>query len=300
MKYLSLIFKLQLLIIIFVLQACKDKCSDSTNPECENYNPCNGKVKTSAYFIIEESLGEHWVECDTIIGVGNASTVRFSALQDADSFIWILGSEKIHSKSFLRMNFPQKQRIPVTLIVINKYPDVNCYPSDDGCDTFSRIIYTWGSEFNWDNTSNGYVVTNPLPVQGKYVGYFESQPNKQIEMTLEDTVTKCTKADVKSLITLKSINLPDGFFQPVNDDNNCGYFGGGWTKRATAAILAPRVYRMTSYNNFDQDSIYQVKGYLQLSRDLKQVIIDFEYYPLWDEIEKKTLKKDRFKGVKVQ
>lgn len=290
---------LLLLISIISLQSCKEECADPTNPECKNYNPCNGKTRTSAYFIVEESLGDYWIECDTIIGIGNASSVRFTALQNADSFIWKLGSEIINSKSFVKINFPQKQNIPVTLIVINKNPDRICNTNDDGCDTFSRTLYTWGEEYYWNNSTNAYVVNNPLPVQGKYVGSFESQPNKLVEITLEDTVTKCTKADVKSLITLKSINLPDGYFQPCFDDENCGYFRDGWTKRATAAILAPRAYRIGSYNDFNKDSIYQVKGFLQLSRDLKHVIIDFEYYPLWDEIEKKTIKKDKFKGTKT-
>ena len=39
---------------------------------------------------------------------------------------------------------------------------------------------------------------------------------------------------------------------------------------------------------------------MQLDRDLKNVEIDIEYYPLWDEIGKTTLKKEKFKGIKIE
>lgn len=286
--------------LVFGVNACKDKCDDPTDMDCENYNPCYGKERTSAYFIVEESLGKHWIECDTIIGRGNLSAVRFTALQEGDSFIWNIGLETIHSKSFIRQGFPPNEHITVSLIVINKNPNKKCYPLDDGRDTFNRVLYVWGSESYWDETNKKYVVNSPLPIQGQYQGYFESNPRKQVIITLEDTVSACSKADVKSHILLKSINLPDGYFQSCYDDENCGYFFGGWTKRAIAATLAMRVYRRDSYNNFQGDSVYQLNGFMQLSRDLKEVKIDLEYYPLWDAVEKKTLKKDNFKGIKIK
>ena len=294
------------IILILTLAAllgtisCKNKCDDPTDMDCENYNPCYGVEKTSAYFIVEESLGEHWIECDTIIGRGNISAVRFTASQDADSFIWTLGSETIHSKSFIRQSFPPNEHIPLSLIVINKNSNKKCHPLDDGRDTFSRVLYVWDSESYWDETNKKYVIDNPLPIQGKYRGYFSSNPEKQVVITLEDTVSACSKADEKSRILLKSINLPDGYFQPCYDDENCGYFFGGWTKRAIAATLGMRVYRMNNYNNFQGDSVYQLYGFMQLSRDLKEVEIDIEYYSLWDGIEKKTLKKYNFKGIKIE
>lgn len=281
------------------INSCKDKCYDLTDMGCENYDPCYGKKETSAYFIVEESLGEHWIECDTIIGRGNVSAVRFTALQDADSFIWTLGSETIHSKSFIRQSFPPNEHIPVSLIVINKNPNTKCHPLDDGRDTFNRMLYVWGSESYWDENNKKYVVNNPLPIQGKYQGYFASNPGKQVVVTLEDTSRYCSKLQYEYLLA-KSMNLPDGYFQPCFDDENCGYFFGGWTKRAIAATLAMRVYRKDNYKNFQRDSLYQLNGFVQLTRDLKEVEIEIEYYPLWDEIEKKTLKKDNFKGIKIK
>jgi len=288
-------------ILALGITSCKVECYDHTDINCENYDPCFGVEKTSAHFIVEESLKEHWIECDTIIGRGNISAVRFTASQDADSFIWSIGSETIYGKSFIRQSFPPNERISVSLIVINKNPNLKCYPTDDGRDTFSKIIYVWGHESYWDEINQKYVIDNPLPIQGKYKGYFASNSNKQVVVTLEDTVCSCSKVGIKSRIMLKSINLPNGHFQPCYDDENCGYFsGGGWTKRATAATLGFRVYSVNDYNNFQGDSVYQLYGFIQLSRDLNEVEIDIEYYPLWDEVEKKTLKKDNFKGIKIK
>lgn len=53
-------------ILLLSLQSCKDCCEDPTNPDCENYDPYYGKHKTSAHFIIEESLRDYWIECDTV------------------------------------------------------------------------------------------------------------------------------------------------------------------------------------------------------------------------------------------
>ncbi len=48
-------------ILAFGLNSCKDKCNDPADLDCENYNPCYGVEKTSAYFIVEESLGQHQI-----------------------------------------------------------------------------------------------------------------------------------------------------------------------------------------------------------------------------------------------
>lgn len=299
-KFTTLIFLLVIGLTTVTLHSCKDDCQDPSNSDCSNYDPCYGKEKTSAYFIVEESLGDKWIECDTIVGRGNVSAVRFTALQDADSFIWKIGSETIHTKSFIRQGFPQKEHIPVSLIVVNHNPNTACFPNDNGRDTFNRTLFTWGSEFYWDEAEEKYVIDNPLPIQGRYQGYFEGNPDNQVTVTLMDTFRYCSKLQYPYII-LKSINLPNGYFQPVFDDDLCGYFGGGgWTKRALAANLGFRAYRIGRYNDFESDSIYEIRGFMQLDRDLKNVEIDIEYYPLWDEIGKTTLKKEKFKGIKIE
>ena len=298
----SLNYKFSFLFFTFFIfsnYSCKKDCKDPKNPECENYDPCYGINNTSAYFIVEETLGEHWIEGDTIIGIGNITSVRFRALQDADSFIWTIGSETIHQKSFIRADFPLDTYIPVTLVVFNKNSNKFCHPDDNGIDTFKRIIYTWPSQFTYDQINKKYVVINRLPIQGEYLGYFESNPNKEVRITLEDTVSACNKIGVTSRILLNAFNLPDGYYQPIYDDKNCGYFYGGWTKSVKAAKFFIPIYKTDSYQNFNPDSVYKLIGFAKLDDNLKNIEVDIEYFPLDDQIEKKYLKRDKFKGVKI-
>ena len=290
-------------VLTTTLNGCKDDCEDASNPDCCNYNPCYGEESTSAYFIIEESLRDYWIEGDTVSGIGNKSSVRFTAMQDADSFIWTLGSQTIREKSFTRNSFPSDRRIPVSLVTIRNHPNISCFPNDDGRDTFRRVMYTWPSESYYDEGEKKYVVDNPMPIQGRYLGYFDSEPNNQIEITLKDSVYRCTKVNPdNSYIGFNSRNIPKGYFNPTLDDDNCGYFiSWNWAKRPLAADLEFKAYKIDAYtSSLTQDSLLRVKGFMQLSRDLQEVNITLRYYPLWDEIEQRTLKTDRFNGIKIE
>lgn len=289
-------------MMVLVFNSCNKKCHDPSNPECENYDPCAGRMRTSAYFVIEERIQntERWIECDSVNGIGNISVVRFRALHNADSFIWTLGSETIHTKSFTRLDFPQMSYIPVTLVVINKNPNKVCFPNDDGRDTFKRIMYTWGKEMEWVPSNNGYKIVNPKPIQGIYKGYYKSNPHREITVILKDTVYSCSILQNQSVYGLIGYNLPEGYRQPTVDDNNCAYFGGGWTKHPIAASIHQRAYRITDYGRFIGDSIIQIYGFIQMSRNLELVEINIEYFPLWDAVNKKTLKKDKFIGRKMK
>lgn len=288
------------MILTFSCYSCKKECKDPKNPECDNFDPCYGINKSSAYFIVEENLGDHWIECDTIIGLGNKTAVRFRAINDADSFIWTLGSETIHQKSFIRVDFPSDIHIPVSLVVINKNSSKFCHPDDDGIDTFKRLIYTWPIQFTWDEINKKYVIINPLPIQGEYLGYYESNPNKEVKITLKDTVSACNKIGVTTRILLKAVNLPDGYYQPIYDDENCGFFNGVWNKNVNAAKFHISVYKTDKYkHNFNPDSVYKMYCFAKLEKNLKNIEIDIEYFPLNDQIERKYLKKDKFKGIKI-
>lgn len=39
--------------------------------------------------------------------------------------------------------------------------------------------------------------------------------------------------------------------------------------------------------------------FAKLEKNLKNIEIDIEYFPLNDQIERKYLKKDKFKGIKI-
>jgi hypothetical protein len=139
-----------ILLISLLLPAvsCKKTCHDESNPECENFNPCKGKAKTSAAFVIEElapypGYDNLWIsyETDTILGFNG----RFTAKEENASYEWQIGSQKYTLRS-VALNFqgvPKEALIPVTLIV-NEEPDRYCFPIDNGIDTLTRELYIAG------------------------------------------------------------------------------------------------------------------------------------------------------------
>ncbi len=147
------------------LQSCKD-CDDPRNPDCDNYNPCIDEQPTSAAFTIKEATYidmVHYANTDFLIDTDtcyNNSIYFESIIQDADSFIWQVGSE-IEPRYGKQINvvFPDNLRgrnFSVRLIVKRK-PNTNCYPNDDGVDTVTRRFYFMklNETLSWEGTYYG-------------------------------------------------------------------------------------------------------------------------------------------------
>jgi hypothetical protein len=166
-----LFITLILFAILTLSSQCKKKCSDPTNPDCDNYNPCYGKKAVSAAFTIFEEVNVvptfevPYYDTDTI----TMNQARFTALEEGAEYEWHIGSEILRTKSFTRSDFPQNQSIPVTLIV-KKTPDTSCFPNDDGADTLTR--YLWKCRF-FDNSK----------LFGTFKGFFDN--NKQDTATVK-------------------------------------------------------------------------------------------------------------------
>ena len=142
--------KVFLLLLGFglVLGNCKDgkeKCQDVNNPDCENYNPCNNYVPTSADFTIQEALVIEYnkatnqnISCDTVI---MGPDVFFTAKQDFDTYTWrILGdSEFIKTGKQMKLWFQRPMNLQVQLIG-KRSPRPSCNPNVDGIDTFTRRL----------------------------------------------------------------------------------------------------------------------------------------------------------------
>tara|TARA_B110000967_G_scaffold70142_1_gene72622 strand:+ start:480 stop:1346 length:867 start_codon:yes stop_codon:yes gene_type:complete len=137
-----------------VLNSCKEdcpSCQDPTNPDCENYDPCWDKIPVSADF----EMSTKWpVEFPDYIGQWHPD-VRYSRGRigfrpnhyvEGDStvkYTWLLGSEVIHDYTFVRNFIDTKEtgenNIRITLIV-EKEPDLECFPLDNGKDTVVKYI----------------------------------------------------------------------------------------------------------------------------------------------------------------
>jgi hypothetical protein len=112
----------------------RTQTGELTTPECENFDPCFGKTKIKADFIVEENLNPYskvlnediWIKGDTIKGKNINYVVRFTELSPADSFIWTIGAQKFYTKSVIQFGFTPGKHYPIQLIIINKNPNKRC------------------------------------------------------------------------------------------------------------------------------------------------------------------------------
>ncbi|MEY4938028.1 MAG: hypothetical protein RIS64_4387 [Bacteroidota bacterium] len=134
--------------VLGVTLQCKKKCTDQTNPECDNYDPCWNQKPTRAYFKILES-GDDIIapkyafayETDTIIG-GYATFLAEDQGTNVE-YQWKIGRET-YSGQQVTLDFgpvPNSTTIPIKLLVKNKKVDHGCFPMDSGVDSFVKNMY---------------------------------------------------------------------------------------------------------------------------------------------------------------
>jgi hypothetical protein len=294
MRYVVLL--LSFFVLLTELSSCKKKCFDKSNKDCENYDPCFGKKETSAQFVIEEYLfdwegKEIWVEADTFNGSKSSSKIRFRALNDADSFIWVIGAERFHTKTVIRSSFPSNLRDKVSLIVINKQPNKRCFPLDDGRDTSIHMIYTWPEEKYWDVNLKRNIFIHPNPVKGIYKGYYKSNPKLEVVVAFYDSNIYCPAIDPFNQPNAYLHNIPNGYGK-FNDCDRAyqGEMGG----LPFACIIFGDV---TPINIMPQVERMRIRGYAILGKDRKSLHMEFN----WDNFSKPYLNgKDEFNGIKIK
>ena len=298
MKKLLIITCLLASCVLF-LEGCKKKCHDKTNPDCENYDPCYGKKVTSAQFVIEELLlddwngKEIWIESDTFYGGNNTSKVRFRALSDADSFIWKIGAETLHSKSFIKNSFPSELRETFSLIVINKKPNRNCFPQDDGRDTSVHKIYTWPEQYYWDVNSKKYVFTNPTPTQGYYKGYYKSLPNSEVVIRLYDSNLYCFAVTSVDKSNGYLANIPNGY----STFKDCQFAQSNPTGRIPFGCVFAGLRKPNDSNS--KITTVRVRGIALLGKDRKSIHIEMGWQDFTQPWTGQSWK-DEFNGIKIK
>ena len=192
---------------VITLQSCKD-CDDPRNPDCDNYNPCIDAKATSAAFTIKEATYIDIIEprlADFLMDTDSCymSSVYFEAVQqDADSFIWQVGSEIAprYGKQ-INVTFPDNLRgntFNVRLVVKRK-PNTQCFPNDDGIDTVMRKFYF--VRFN-----------EPLGWEGTYYGSDDDKPDSLYTIVLGHSYNEAQKRDF-----IKVFGLPRGCKDTVNE-----------------------------------------------------------------------------------
>lgn len=121
-------------------------CTDPTNPECENYDPCWDKEEPNAKFFTEDRLT--WPEFGEYLWVHD-SILRGGPIQFRSPFegpgvahTWYIGAETLDMPSVIR-NFSAVQRPTfITVSHVITYPvDSLCYPEASGRDSVAQTFY---------------------------------------------------------------------------------------------------------------------------------------------------------------
>jgi hypothetical protein len=126
-----------------VLNSCKKECpcTDPSNPQCENYDPCTQIKPAKADFGIYEVIGDdmrstHILdETDTIL-LRNGAYFKPKSIQD--KVTWILGGETVTQNDLFRMGYPTGW-INVTMIA--EVNPSSCLKEHELKDTLTKSFY---------------------------------------------------------------------------------------------------------------------------------------------------------------
>jgi hypothetical protein len=222
-----------LLLIIALAVGCKDDdentCCDPTNPECPNYDPCFGKVNTTALFTISQrlsSFGDNasvFIEDDVVTG----GTLKFTAIpQEGAIYTWILGSDTTVGGPEITTNLGNLPfgTYPNSLIV-TKPADTLCFPDDSGIDEFTRSFTA--------------VSICEAAILGRYQGVFASQPNDSTEIEFA-----VSSSPLEILLPCDPNNITSVFFVNANME--------GDTLKTGANGFANTVFPFVAFGAIDQ------------------------------------------------
>jgi hypothetical protein len=143
-------------------------------------DPCSCASEVSAEFIIEERAThiptDIWDETDT---TNWGSMVRFTAKEQGAQYTWYIGSQVFNSRSVSRF-FSEEWKendIPITLVV-NKQPNLTCFPNDDGYDSITKTFHV--SKYPIEDKPNKEIYH---PIEGTY-RVFGPSVEDSIDVTL--------------------------------------------------------------------------------------------------------------------
>jgi hypothetical protein len=172
-----------------VLNSCKKECpcTDPSNPQCENYDPCYGKKTINTFFKVRPGdrgfpPPEEWCElipCDTF----NESSVRFDIPHgnpENSTYEWQIGTEPTPrtGKTF-EVNFSDylrdkgwERHIPITLTIRTPINSCLTNPKDTLVSITRELFFTPKPILLLENGETSV----------KYKGYFAHEPNKEVVM----------------------------------------------------------------------------------------------------------------------
>ena len=155
MKSKLLIALLLFTLVLISNSCCKDEsCTDDTNPQCSNYNPCKNLPTRPASFKMYEELGmylpdslaylsQNYIQDGDTGLIGEGYIIFQADYPNADSYEWQIGNEgsRRTGKSVdVSFGGNTERSIKITLYV--KYSkDKDCFKNYNGYDTVSKTIH---------------------------------------------------------------------------------------------------------------------------------------------------------------
>ncbi len=169
---------------------CENYCDDPANPDCFNYDPCLGKVPVSAEFKIEEIIEGRKstrIETDTIL-----YSVFLTGPENATRYEWHIGTDArtfTSKEVFLRFAWQDTNTSVPIVLIVEGAPNSDCFPDDDGRDTFRRSIFVAPARM--------------ARIVGRYRGVRKLFPTDTITIEISRTI------DFRGLTTFNLWNLPE-------------------------------------------------------------------------------------------
>jgi hypothetical protein len=153
-------------ILVFA-NSCKKCCQDPSNPECENYDPCLGKLTSADFLIYGKGVSDYYAywrnslqKIDTLYNDG----ILLCTKAKHDSVKWKVGLEqnyRTQDSCYVSFGLQRVGKVSITCIVFRQ-PNTQCFPNDDGVDTVTKSVYVAKFE--------------DVPILGKFKGMFLNDP----------------------------------------------------------------------------------------------------------------------------
>lgn len=162
-------------IIGIGVSSCAEDCTDETNIDCTNYNPCHDAIETSADFRFGYIVGtqlnglNHTFYTDTFLP--RQRIAFFADDENAEYYEWKVGEDdRTWNTSSFSLQFDKADSLilystPIKVrLITHRTPRNDCYTNDDGIDTSYRYIHFLRPTNSFLGTWRGSLSENPNEV----------------------------------------------------------------------------------------------------------------------------------------
>lgn len=264
-QFYSGVLSLILLSFLLAVGSCrKIRCNNPSNPECENYDPCDPRLRANADFeMYEYNGGSIDYQTDTM---DSYNSMYAKAKFTNDTIIWIIGSERLVQKDLYRSHLPNNMFTSITCIAVKLHK--KCSTQRISRDTVTKRMFCNGVS---DDTSD---FKAKWPWYGTYEGADSDNPSRKYRVYFG----QITKYYLPSM-TLNGIPYgmpPQNRFYSLSDERfstmgnhwgykrmsfgegisglafnaNCAFGAKGWAVREGNKLTIYYSYNETSYKEY--------------------------------------------------